>query len=117
MLLCASFPCAAGSYNAQGPIAPFTSQANIQTGQSPGFAVIADNLSFVADSVQIFLAMDFCHRSRMLHGDMKLAQVLLKRRVVPLPVSSSPPAADTHRNLPVVHVKVAGDVVSLFWSL
>ncbi len=74
--------------------------------------MIAVELSFAVDFVQIFLAMDFCHRSRMIHGDMKLAQVLLKRRVVPPPVSSSPPAADSHRPLPAVHVKVAGHVIS-----
>ncbi len=103
---------ATGSYDAQGPIAPCTSQANIQTGQSSRFVVIAVDLGSASDSVQIFKAMDFCHRSRMIHGDMKLAQVLLKRRVVPPPVSLSPPASDTHRTLPAVHVKVAGHVVS-----
>jgi len=67
--------------------------------------VVAQNCTLMPPLLQILLAMDFCHRSHMIHGDMKLAQVLLRRPVVLQPSSSS---AD-HRKLPVVHVKVAGD--------
>jgi len=41
----------------------------------------------------------------MIHGDMKLAQVLLKR---PLVLQHSSSAADPRKPLPVAHVKVAG---------
>jgi hypothetical protein len=53
--------------------------------------------------------MDFCHRSRMIHGDMKLAQVLLKRPVALQTSSTSSSANDAHRSTPVIHIKVAGN--------
>lgn len=51
--------------------------------------------------------MDFCHRSHLIHSDMKLAQVLIKGAVVLQPQSSTSAAAD-RAPIPVVHVKVAG---------
>lgn len=60
-----------------------------------------------ANILQIFLAMDFCHRSHLIHSDMKLAQVLIKGPVVLQPQSTTSAAAD-RGPIPVVHVKVAG---------
>jgi hypothetical protein len=49
--------------------------------------------------------MDFCHRSHIIHGDMKLAQVLLKRPIDPQPLSHH---AKVSNNASAVHIKVAG---------